>query len=187
MVPGELPEYFVLTSFAVDTTVVKFDADARFVPWNTTELMSDGILEQWKTMFPSGTGWGTDQTTFSTTTMTHQLHCLFMMTRIYAGLATNQTSHLPHDYNSHYLHCIDYLRQGVLCAADMATEPHKPTDSDDNGPGDGSWGGLHVCKDYGQVTKYLERRFCNQFSEIFNWGTRPWMGWRWHKREDPQG
>ncbi|KAF3019802.1 hypothetical protein E8E14_012459 [Neopestalotiopsis sp. 37M] len=126
-------------------------------PTGYDELMSDGILEQWKTMFPSGTGWGTDQTTFSTTTMTHQLHCLFMMTRIYAGLATNQTSHLPHDYNSHYLHCIDYLRQGVLCAADMATEPHKPTDSDDNGPGDGSWGGLHVCKDYGQVTKYLER------------------------------
>ncbi|ETS74181.1 hypothetical protein PFICI_14047 [Pestalotiopsis fici W106-1] len=141
----------------LDTMIVKFDADASFVPWNTTELMSDGVLEQWKTMFPSGTGWGTDRTTFSTTTMTHQLHCLFMMTHIYAGLATNNTASLPHDYNSHYLHCIDYLRQGVMCAADLATEPHKPTDSDDNGPGDGSWGGLHVCKDYGQVTEYLER------------------------------
>lgn len=106
-----------------------------------------------------GTGWGTDRETFSTTTMTHQLHCLFMMTHIYAGLATNDTSRLPHDYNSHYLHCIDYLRQGVMCAADLATEPHRPTDSDDNGPGDGSWGGLHVCKDYGQVTEYLEREW----------------------------
>lgn len=99
--------------------------------------------------------------------MTHQLHCLFMMTHIYAGLATNDTSRLPHDYNSHYLHCIDYLRQGVMCAADLATEPHRPTDSDDNGPGDGSWGGLHVCKDYGQVTEYLERELGNPSSPVF--------------------
>lgn len=41
-----------LTCSIVDTTVVKFDADASFVPWNTTELKTDGILEQWKTMFP---------------------------------------------------------------------------------------------------------------------------------------
>lgn len=104
-----------------------------------------------------GTGWGTDLTTFSTTTMTHQLHCLFMMARIYAGFAQGTPEMLAEDHNSHYMHCIDYLRQGIMCSADLATEPHKPTDSNDNGPGDGSWGGLHVCKDYGQVTDYLAR------------------------------
>ncbi|KAK9781501.1 hypothetical protein SCAR479_01372 [Seiridium cardinale] len=141
----------------IDTMVVKFDADARFVPSNASAFFTDEILEQWKTIFPSGTGWGTDLTTFSTTTMTHQLHCLFMMSQIYAGFVGGMSSRLPTDYNSHYLHCVDYLRQGIMCSADLATEPHKPTDADDNGPLDGSWGGLHVCKDYSQVTEYLEK------------------------------
>lgn len=109
--------------------------------------------------------------------MTHGLP-QFMMGRIYAGLELNKMSNLPSDYNSHYLHCIDYLRQSIMCSADLATEPHKPTDSEDNGPLDGSWGGIHgknnlshrvfgdtscatvlmsilVCKDYDHVKGYL--------------------------------
>ncbi|KAL5905973.1 hypothetical protein ACKVV1_010386 [Pyricularia oryzae] len=43
-----------------------------------------------------------------------------------------------------------------MCAGDVAMEPHSPTDADDNGPGDGSWAGYHVCKDYSQVTNYIE-------------------------------
>ncbi|KAI1855389.1 hypothetical protein JX266_000254 [Neoarthrinium moseri] len=139
----------------IDTTILKFNADYSFVPLNATRFFDNDVLEQWKTMMPAGTGWGTDLSKFSTTSMTHQLHCIFMMARIYAGFSSGSVSSLPTDYNSHYLHCVDYLRQGVMCSADLATEPHKDTDPDDNGPLDGSWAGLHVCKDYGQVTKYL--------------------------------
>ncbi|CAJ2501379.1 Uu.00g042320.m01.CDS01 [Anthostomella pinea] len=137
---------------ALDTTIRKWDADARFVPTNASEFFGYAVLEQWKTLFP---GWGTDVETFSTTTMTHQLHCLFMMARIYAGFRQGTPEILPKDHESHYLHCVDYLRQGIMCSGDLATEPHKPNDSDDNGPLDGSWGGLHVCKDYRQVTTFL--------------------------------
>ncbi|KAH6647158.1 hypothetical protein BKA67DRAFT_427767 [Truncatella angustata] len=156
--PSEAPQVGSVVngnSPALDTTVQKFDADARFVPTNASEFFGDAVIEQWKTLFPPGTGWGTDLETFSTTTMTHQLHCLFMMSRIYAGLKQGTPDILPKDHNSHYMHCVDYLRQGIMCSADLATEPHKPTDSDDNGPLDGSWGGLHVCKDYKQVTGFL--------------------------------
>lgn len=65
------------------------------------------------------------------------------MARIYAALQPGVNRTLPEDYQSHYLHCIDYLRQAIMCAGDVAMEPHSPTDADDNGPGDGSWAGYH--------------------------------------------
>lgn len=66
-----------------------------------------------------------------------------MMGRIYSGITTNRTQFLPTDYHSHFLHCIDYLRQAIMCAGDMALELHSPTDSDDLGPLDGGWNGRH--------------------------------------------
>ncbi|KAI0125431.1 hypothetical protein BJ170DRAFT_686294 [Xylariales sp. AK1849] len=137
------------------TKIVKFDADRSIVPTNASEFFGDEILGKWKSLLPVGAGWG-HLDTFSTTSMTHQLHCVFMMARIYAGLNSNATEKIPADYDSHFLHCIDYLRQGIMCSADLALEPHKPTDSEDNGPLDGSWGGHHVCKDYNHVMGYLE-------------------------------
>lgn len=81
------------------------------------------------------------------------------MGNIFSGLTTNNMDKVPTDYVSHYFHCVDYLRQAVMCSGDVALEPHEITDSDDNGPQDGSWNGQHVCKDYSQVMKYLDSKF----------------------------
>ncbi|KAF2646931.1 hypothetical protein P280DRAFT_416657, partial [Massarina eburnea CBS 473.64] len=142
------------------TKIVKFAADETFVPVNTTEFFEPHTLERWNTMMPAGTGWGdkNPETTFFTTSMTHQLHCVFMMARIYSALTANMIEKLPSDYHTHYLHCVDYLRQGIQCSADLAMEPHEQTDPDDNGPLDGSWNGHHVCKDYSHVIPYLEEQ-----------------------------
>ncbi|KAH6643882.1 hypothetical protein C7974DRAFT_407591 [Boeremia exigua] len=141
------------------TKIVKFNADESFVPKNASEFFSPGVTSRWNTMMPANAGWDTIKTdTFFTTTMTHQLHCVFMMTRIYSTLLTNKLNSLPEDYHSHYLHCVDYLRQGIMCSADLTMEPHGPEDADDNGPLDGSWNGYHVCKDYGHVVPYLEEQ-----------------------------
>lgn len=66
-----------------------------------------------------------------------------MMGRIFSSLAGNISGVLPDDYFTHYMHCVDYLRQAVACAGDMAMEPHLPTDGPDNGPLDGGWNGMH--------------------------------------------
>lgn len=66
-----------------------------------------------------------------------------MMGRIYSALEANKRDVLPDDYESHYLHCIDYIRQGVMCAGDVSLEPHSPLDGPDNGPLDGGWNGIH--------------------------------------------
>ncbi|EPE09110.1 hypothetical protein F503_06886 [Ophiostoma piceae UAMH 11346] len=143
------------------TKVIKWEADEAFVPTADHAFFSNETTAQWNTLMPAGTGWRhtEDETTFFTTTMTHQLHCIFMMARIYSSLRAGQSEGsqgLPEDYHSHYLHCIDYLRQATMCAGDVAVEAHEPDDADDNGPLDGGWSGHHVCKDYSQVTSYLE-------------------------------
>ncbi|KAB5585859.1 hypothetical protein GE09DRAFT_1277311 [Coniochaeta sp. 2T2.1] len=139
-----------------NTKVVKWEADFSFVPSNTTEFFSDETLAAWNTIMPAGTGRDLESEDFSTTSMTHQLHCLFMMGRIYAGVTANTTEVLPDGYHRHLLHCIDYLRQAIMCSADLALEIHGPDDADDLGPKDGGWNGRHVCKDYSQVLGYLE-------------------------------
>ncbi|KAK6208555.1 hypothetical protein QIS74_12073 [Colletotrichum tabaci] len=139
--------------------IQKFDADYDFVPPNATEFLSSTTLDHWRTIMPAGAGWKSeDDGPFFTTTMTHQLHCIYMMGRFYSGLASGNTAGLPADHDTHFYHCIDYLRQAVMCSADLALEPHHATDADDNGPGDGSWNGMHVCKDYGQVLEYVDRQ-----------------------------
>ncbi|KAK1985710.1 hypothetical protein LZ30DRAFT_707533 [Colletotrichum cereale] len=136
----------------------KFDADYKYVPPNATEFLSDATLDNWRSLLPAGAGRKSEADgPFFTTTMTHQLHCIYMMGMIYSGLTTNKSVPTA-EYNTHFFHCIDYLRQAVMCSADLALEPHTQTDADDLGPGDGSWNGMHVCKDYSQVTKYLDRK-----------------------------
>ncbi|ORY65118.1 uncharacterized protein BCR38DRAFT_340790 [Pseudomassariella vexata] len=140
------------------THVVKWEADSTFVPSNMSEWFSNETLAKWNTIMPAGTHPAPSNETFFTTSVTHQLHCLFIMGRIYSGVVTNMTEILPVDYHTHMMHCIDYMRQAVMCSADVALEPHELTDSDDNGPGDGGWNGHHVCKDYNQVIPYLEQQ-----------------------------
>jgi hypothetical protein len=80
----------------------------------------------------------------------------FMMGRIHSGILSNTTESLPNEWHAHFLHCIDYLRQAIMCSADLALEIHGPNDADDLGPLDGGWNGHHICKDYSQVLGYLD-------------------------------
>jgi hypothetical protein len=103
--------------------------------------------------------------------MTHQLHCLFAIVETYSGLTSNTT--LPEDHHWHMIHCFDYMRQAIMCSADMALEGLETTFPDHNGGSDG-WDSKHselkfnirreekllslstVCRDYSQVINYLE-------------------------------
>ncbi|ROW07055.1 hypothetical protein VPNG_06670 [Cytospora leucostoma] len=146
---GSSPEF--------DAKVVKWNADESFVPTNISEWFSDSLLAKWNTIMPLDASQSSaKKEAFSTTSMTHSLHCIFMIGRIFSAVLGNTTDVLADDYLTHYMHCTDYLRQAIMCAGDMAMEPHVPTDGPDNGPLDGGWNGIHVCKDYSQVINYLE-------------------------------
>jgi len=136
---------------------------------NTSEFFTDTVLDKWNTLMPKGMGFvwvnethkyhdlprpvdWPDKTVF-TTSMTHQLHCLFAIVQTYSGLKANHP--IPDDHHWHMIHCFDYMRQAIMCSADIALEGHETTFPDDNGGSDG-WDSKHVCKDYGQVIRYLE-------------------------------
>ncbi|KAK4445834.1 hypothetical protein QBC34DRAFT_306324 [Podospora aff. communis PSN243] len=149
--------------------IVKFNMDPSYAPTNTSEFFTDAVLSKWNNLMPKGMGfvWVNDthkyhdlptpiewpDKTVFTTSMTHQLHCLFAIVQTYSGLKANHP--IPDDHHWHMIHCFDYMRQAIMCSADMALEGHETTFPDDNGGSDG-WDSKHVCKDYSQVIGYLE-------------------------------
>ncbi|KAK3358767.1 hypothetical protein B0T25DRAFT_446382 [Lasiosphaeria hispida] len=149
--------------------IVKFEMDQSYAPSNTSEFFTDQVLDKWNKLMPKGMGfvWVNDtqkyhdlptpvdwpDKTVFTTSLTHQLHCLYAVVQTYSGLKANIP--LPDDHHWHMIHCFDYMRQAIMCSADMALEGHETTFPDDNGGSDG-WDSKHVCKDYSQVVDYLE-------------------------------
>lgn len=108
--------------------------------------------------------------TVFTTSITHQLHCLVRITRrpsilsppcppaplhdlaltfvraqfavvqTYSGLKSGHE--IPDDHHWHMIHCFAYLRQTIMCSADMALEGLETTFPDHNGGSDG-WDSKH--------------------------------------------
>ena len=54
-------------------------------------------------------------------------------------------------------HCFDYLRQALMCAADMTLEPLRPTPKGKM-PGVNGWGVQHTCRDWEKVRSWTEKR-----------------------------
>jgi hypothetical protein len=80
----------------------------------------------------------------------HQLHCLSYLAQHY------RPSTSPHPFDNeteilhHSVHCFDYLRQSLMCAADTSLEGKTTA-----GPG---WGATHVCADYEKVVEWANQR-----------------------------
>lgn len=123
----------------------------------TNKILTEGMGFVWVNDthryhdLPTPVDWP-DKTVF-TTSMTHQLHCLYAIVQTYSGLKASVT--LPGDHHWHMIHCFDYMRQAIMCSADVALEGHETTFPDHNGGSDG-WDSKHVCKDYEEVKGYLE-------------------------------
>lgn len=83
--------------------------------------------------------WYEGMTVF-TTSMTHQLHCLWAIVQTYSGLKSGHE--IPDDHHWHMIHCFSYMRQAILCAADTALEGKATTFPDDNSGSDG-WDAKH--------------------------------------------
>jgi len=67
-------------------------------------------------------------------------HVQFAIVRVYSGLKSGHE--LPSDHEWHMLHCFSYMRQAIMCSADMALEGHETTFPDHNGGSDG-WDSKH--------------------------------------------
>ncbi|KAL1586399.1 hypothetical protein WHR41_05290 [Cladosporium halotolerans] len=92
----------------------------------------------------------------------HQLHCLnhvrtFLFT-LKAGMDYNNTvetydSLLKHQ-EDHVYHCFDYIRQALMCNADLTVEWPKTEANGERVAVDG-WGVQHQCKNWDSVLEFM--------------------------------
>ncbi|KAF2115911.1 hypothetical protein BDV96DRAFT_612495 [Lophiotrema nucula] len=180
-----------LTGFAPQFSqqIVTFKPDERFSPEEPLAFFSNDTLNAWLSIVPEGLGYVEvkepskhdnlphpihdypDKTVF-TTSMTHQLHCLYTIIEAYNTLqiAVASPGVSPIKMPWHINHCFEYMRQAVMCAGDVALEGAETTfprgkNGEDLGGSDG-WDAKHVCKDYNEVYNYLEKETINHFKWI---------------------
>ncbi|KAL6702785.1 hypothetical protein ACN47E_000969 [Coniothyrium glycines] len=169
-----------ITGFAprFSQQIVRFQPDAVFAPEDAAQFWSNETQQAWLSIVPEGLGYVhvrepaqhddlprplhdyPDQTVF-TTSVTHQLHCLYTILAAHHSPARTPAQPATPPRHWHVTHCFEYLRQAVMCAGDVALEGAATTfpagaDGRDQGGSDG-WDAKHVCRDYGEVYAYLER------------------------------
>jgi hypothetical protein len=129
------------------------------MPTNVSEFFSNATYDKWLSIVPTGLGYlripepakykslptplvnyGDDFVV--TTSMTHQLHCLYAIAEVYAAYVSNTTAKIPTETPWHLNHCFDYIRQGIMCCGDVAVEGKETTFPDDFVGSDG-WDATH--------------------------------------------
>ncbi|CAN8102064.1 unnamed protein product [Discula destructiva] len=155
----------------VSQRITTFVPDMAFAPDNGSEFFTDAVQQKWLSIVPKGLGYlhmedpsrynnlphplkGYEEIgTVFTTSVTHQLHCLYNILEVYSSIKSGKR--IAPQMEGHLPHCFEYLRQSIMCCGDTAIEgqhttfPHGILGSD-------GWDAKHVCKDYDQVYAFLE-------------------------------
>jgi len=86
--------------------------------------------------------------------MFHQLHCLAQIRTSWEGLASmfeeddvRHGLYLVGKTFPHVSHCLDYIRQGIMCAGDMTLEWPRQEGEGEGFAVDG-WGVPHACRSW---------------------------------------
>ncbi|KZV96421.1 hypothetical protein EXIGLDRAFT_643201 [Exidia glandulosa HHB12029] len=129
--------------------------NSRMIIDNTVHYApGDEGRRDWASLFPSSLGFvrlGPDNRTFGIS-MFHQLHCLQSMQNLVFNEPTTEMG------KWHASHCMNYLRQMLLCAADIRLEPFRP----DPALGIDKVDGLdltHTCRDWTRLRDIAEDNF----------------------------
>ncbi|KAF2719734.1 hypothetical protein K431DRAFT_227921 [Polychaeton citri CBS 116435] len=82
----------------------------------------------------------------------HQLHCLSTLT-ISLGISQQEWHDMNPRIREHRSHCVEYLRQSILCNADTTLEGDTGSWTKSTG-----WGQTHSCVDFDALTKWADDR-----------------------------
>ncbi|KAF2150666.1 hypothetical protein K461DRAFT_280670, partial [Myriangium duriaei CBS 260.36] len=105
----------------------------------------------------------------------HQLHCLnhirhYLYTAMDVakeGLQSEAAQRFINQPDEHVFHCFDYIRQALMCNADMTVEWPRAEDDGSRFAVDG-WGIDHQCKDWDSIMKWMED---NRFKQPWERGS----------------
>ncbi|KAJ7780712.1 hypothetical protein DFH07DRAFT_793165 [Mycena maculata] len=136
--PHQLPIHIPSVALTIEDSKAYGLSDFKsYADWRTTDL------------FPHGNGFvklGPEARTFGIA-MFHQMHCL---QKIRHAIVQGDPGH-------HTRHCLNLLRQTVLCASDTTLDP-MTSETGTNGLGI-----VHVCRDWQKVYDFVEE---NQFKHM---------------------
>ncbi|KAI9833746.1 MAG: hypothetical protein M1819_003479 [Sarea resinae] len=161
---GEVPE--VIRAFDRDKSYLqaptrdggKLNAtwDALLPPGRGFVLIEDHTKFGLSTGLPTGDG----DARFSIS-MFHQLHCLdYVRTTLYNVILNLQSNTREDifiaeiDQADHLPHCLDYLRQGIMCSGDTSIEGAK---YDEHGTVVFGIGSEHKCKDFQAIYDFTAK------------------------------
>ncbi|KAI0942531.1 hypothetical protein AcW1_003135 [Taiwanofungus camphoratus] len=105
--------------------------------------------DEWESASSAGYGYvrlGPEDRLFAVT-MYHELHCLRMLNLAFSKTAST---------SAHIRHCLDYLRQGILCSPDLTLEPGHFEEKDFEVERMGS---THTCKDWSAVYPIMDENY----------------------------
>ncbi|PCH39116.1 hypothetical protein WOLCODRAFT_110565 [Wolfiporia cocos MD-104 SS10] len=121
----------------------------------------------WASVIPNGHGFvrlGEGESgAYYAVSMYHQMHCLNSFRKMFNG---RNESRADHD-GAHALHCLTYLRQMVLCSADITLEPAFSTSNVDGRKTQAAYGTgvAHVCRDWVQAREWVEDNYKSWIDE----------------------
>lgn len=119
----------------------------------------------WKSLFPSDLGFVYHKTLSpnpSAIAVYHNLHCLNALRGVYYASLDGTLSHRSDNHSGmhnakHVRHCLDYLRQSAICAADTNLEPIDMEEAAKSGDilvtG---WGYHRTCRNIESVREWAE-------------------------------
>ncbi|KAK4498486.1 hypothetical protein PRZ48_011144 [Zasmidium cellare] len=90
----------------------------------------------------------------------HQLHCVAMLRnalnsmRSEGKIMTHDAGDDDQDPLVHVDHCIDYLRQAIMCSGDMTLEHYTMLDNGTLGPGVNGYFVNHQCKNWDSIVDF---------------------------------
>ncbi|GJE86351.1 hypothetical protein PsYK624_024310 [Phanerochaete sordida] len=160
----ELDDYPPYLPLDLGEPVVMVLEDSRHYSLNSSDADAE-----WLSIYPGGqlgfVHLGPQKRFFSLS-LYHQIHCLDSLR--HAILAQGHGGGQQHGHTAkrdveHSAHCLNYLRQTVMCAADLTLEPEIVPGSEDVGEG---LAAMHVCRDWSKVHEFAQK----------NW--QEWMEWK---------
>ena len=77
------------------------------------------------------------------------------------------TSRRDPNHERHEEHCFDYLRQGLMCAADTTIE-HPQVEHDGRRRFTDGWGVIHQCKDWSTIFDFVTANKGSNMTGILN-------------------
>ncbi|KAI8951413.1 hypothetical protein F4801DRAFT_589638 [Xylaria longipes] len=120
---------------------------------------NDLTNDAWDSIVPMGQGTIRLSDGFYTLSVMHQLHCLWSIHQsFYTALHADSGEVGMQDF-PHIRHCVDYIRQALMCSADTTLEPVDLVLGGVTG-----WNGTHVCRDFGRVKTWAEDHRANNLT-----------------------